>query len=286
MSAPGWFPDPAGTPGRFRYWDGQTWSQVTTDNPTGTPPPPTGAPGGPGGGPTGPGEPRRSRLLWPILGIVLVVAVIGAVVWGVSGLLRGGDNGGGRAGGGNQTQDVCPHDDTPLESRTPQPNDGRVHGGQLSYPKLGSPWSAPMPEDRIAFGRDAMRQEIVIEEDPTWLAGVFVADLVAGDGFFGPEQGADVVMNCITGTFYGDTDITRDDQRSEAITVDGHDAWIIETWLGFDIPGVEAKREYVIVLIVETEPGAAAVYFASIPENADQYIQPAQDLIGELQVRE
>ncbi|MGJ3508674.1 DUF2510 domain-containing protein [Enemella sp. A6] len=280
MSAPGWFPDPAGTPGRFRYWDGKTWSQVTTDNPAGTPPPP------PSGGAGGPGAPGgRSKLLWPILGVVVALALIASVVWVVGNLRGGGGDGPGTSGRKpSPSQDVCPQDDTPIESRTPQPNDGRVHGGRLSFPKQGPPWSAPKPDNRIAFGRDATHQDIVIEQDPTWVAGIFVADLVAGDGFFGPEQGAAVVLKCITGSFYGDTDISRDDQRSEAIKVDGHDAWVIETWLGFDVPGVEAKREYVIVVIVETEPGAAAVYFASIPENAEQYIKPAQDLIGQLKV--
>ena len=30
---PGWYPDPDGDPGRFRYWDGSRWSTATTDDP-------------------------------------------------------------------------------------------------------------------------------------------------------------------------------------------------------------------------------------------------------------
>ena len=33
MPAAGWYPDPAGVPGRYRYWDGSQWSTVTTDDP-------------------------------------------------------------------------------------------------------------------------------------------------------------------------------------------------------------------------------------------------------------
>ncbi|WP_148616206.1 DUF2510 domain-containing protein [Nocardioides rubriscoriae] len=33
MATPGWYPDPAGRPGAFRFWDGQTWGSDTTDNP-------------------------------------------------------------------------------------------------------------------------------------------------------------------------------------------------------------------------------------------------------------
>ncbi|WP_235734340.1 DUF2510 domain-containing protein [Nocardioides alcanivorans] len=38
MSSPGWYPDPSGQPNSFRFWDGQAWSQQTTDNPYSPPP--------------------------------------------------------------------------------------------------------------------------------------------------------------------------------------------------------------------------------------------------------
>ncbi|MCR1785018.1 DUF2510 domain-containing protein [Nocardioides carbamazepini] len=55
MTNAGWYPDPAGAPDTYRYWDGQAWSQMTTTQPSGgarpdgsaaTPPPaePTAAP--------------------------------------------------------------------------------------------------------------------------------------------------------------------------------------------------------------------------------------------------
>ncbi|WP_307833211.1 DUF2510 domain-containing protein, partial [Pimelobacter simplex] len=31
----GWYPDPAGAPDTYRYWDGQAWSQMTTTQPSG-----------------------------------------------------------------------------------------------------------------------------------------------------------------------------------------------------------------------------------------------------------
>lgn len=281
MSAPGWFPDPAGVPGRFRYWDGTTWSPTTTTDPSSVPP----GGGGPAGQPPGAPAPRRNTGLFVGVGIVVVV-LLGGLIFGLTRILDLGSDD--RRTDGplppSPTQAVCPQDETPITERPPQPGDGRVHGGQLSFPEQGAPWSEPYPDNRIAFGRDAWAQQVPIETDPDWVAGVFVADLVAGDGFFGPEQGAAVVLECITGEFYGDTEVTRNDERSEAITVDGHEAWIIETWLGFDIPNLEAKSEYVIVVIVETAPGAASVYFASVPENAPELIPTAQALVEQLQV--
>ncbi|WP_408897723.1 DUF2510 domain-containing protein [Nocardioides sp. R1-1] len=52
MTNAGWYPDPAGAPDTYRYWDGQAWSQMTTTQPsasagappTQVPPPATPAP--------------------------------------------------------------------------------------------------------------------------------------------------------------------------------------------------------------------------------------------------
>lgn len=38
MASPGWYPDPAGQPGAFRFWDGGAWSSELTDNPYAPPP--------------------------------------------------------------------------------------------------------------------------------------------------------------------------------------------------------------------------------------------------------
>ena len=38
MAIPGWYDDPAGAPGRFRYWDGMRWSSATSASPFGPPP--------------------------------------------------------------------------------------------------------------------------------------------------------------------------------------------------------------------------------------------------------
>ncbi|MCL2317083.1 MAG: DUF2510 domain-containing protein [Actinomycetia bacterium] len=37
MSPPGWYPDPGGAPGRFRYWDGHQWSPQTASAPGSVP---------------------------------------------------------------------------------------------------------------------------------------------------------------------------------------------------------------------------------------------------------
>ncbi len=287
MSMPGWYPDPGGASGTYRWWDGRTWSVQTTADPRSTPPPGAGGipaqPGSAAGGP--PDRPRRRGPAWGwilgLVGLVVVVALLGWFVLRPIATRAGGDD-----PGGTSTREVCPPSSEESPVLPDQGSDGRVHGGPLSYPMLGTPWSPPIPESRVAFGREVVRQQIQIEQDPDWLAGVFVGRLSAGDGFFTPEEGSKIVVECITGTFYGDAQVTRADTRNTAVTVDEHEAWLLETQLSFDIDGLEAKGEWLMVVIVAVGDGTAGLFFASVPDNAKQYIEPAKKAYAGLKVTE
>lgn len=287
MSTPGWYPDPGGAQGRFRWWDGGTWSAETTPDPRSAPPGAIFAGGAPGqsttGRPGAPGSARRTAWPW-VIGLVAFVVLLALVGWFVLRPLIVQAGGGGTDPGGTSTKEVCPEASSETPSLPAQQADGRVHGGPLSYPRLGDPWSAPLPEGQIPFGRDVARQQIQTESDPDWLAGVFVGRLMAGDGFFTPEEGSKIVVRCIMGTFYGNNAVTRDDQRNVATTVDGHDAWLLETQLSFDVPDLEAKGEWVLVVIVDVGDGSAGLFFASVPDNASQYVQPARQAYEKLMV--
>ena len=77
---PGWYPDPAGTPNRFRYWDGRAWSTDTTDNPAAAP---TGCrrsgrrgdAGGAGSPPPKQGRRRFGPLILALAALVVLVLV-------------------------------------------------------------------------------------------------------------------------------------------------------------------------------------------------------------------
>ena len=114
---------------------------------------------------------------------------------------------------------------------------------------------------------------------------MLVGELQAGDGFFTPEQGSQIVVKCILGAFYGNAQVNSDVKKNEATTIDGHEAWIVESQLSFDIPNLETKGELLIVVIVSA--GArSGLYYASIPDTSPELVQPARDLIGQLKVTE
>ena len=305
----GWYPDPGGGQGLFRYWDGKAWSAAVSPNPN-APPPPQGllgtgtAPqGGQQSGQTdqltyGPGrgsaytnyqelQKSKSPVGWWIAGAALVITII---VIGVLAIRAVGSGDSATRGPIAQpSQDVCPPQNTASpEAPVSHPADGRVHGGPVSYPRLGPPWSAPQSENRVPFGTDVQSQVVLDQlnydgQGANWIAQVLVAELQAGDGFFTPEQGSQIVVKCILGAFYGNNPVKSNVKVNEATTIDGHEAWLVESQLTFDIAGLETKGEYLIVAIVSAG-NRSGLYYATIPDTLRGLVEPARDALANLQV--
>jgi hypothetical protein len=313
---PGWYPDPGGGQGLFRYWDGKAWSAATSPNPS-APPPSQGLVGG--GTPQQGGQPygqsgaygqsahgqgdrsdayanyqelrkRKSPIGWWIAGAALLIVIIVVAVLAIRAVTGGdtGTTGGGPVG--QPSQDFCPPENTASpDAPVSHPADGRVHGGPVSYPMLGTPWGPPQgPPNPVPFGTDVQTQMVLDQlnydgQGTNWVASILVAELQAGDGFFTPEQGAQIVVKCILGAFYGNHPIESEVKVNEKATIGGHDAWLVESQLTFDIPRLEAKGEYLIVAVVSAG-NRSGLYYATIPDTLPELVQPARDTLKKLQV--
>ena len=108
-------------------------------------------------------EKKKSPVGWWIAGAALVIGIIIVAVIAIR-AVTGGDTG--TTGGpvAQPSQDACPAEVTPTaEPSANHPADGRVHGGPVSYPQLGSPWGAPQSENRVPFGSDVQTQMVPVE---------------------------------------------------------------------------------------------------------------------------
>ena len=100
---------------------------------------------------------------------------------------------------------------------------------------------------------------------------------------FHPEQGSQIVVKCILGAFYGNNPVNSDVKTNEKTTIDGHEAWLVESHLTFDIAGLKTKGELLIVAIVSAG-NRSGLYYASIPDTTPELVQPARHALEQLQV--
>ena len=176
----GWYPDPGGARGRYRYWNGTSWSVETTDDPRQLPP---ADPGGAGGR-----RPRRWGLIIGVLAVVVVIVVALSVVTSrglptaepplpTSTVVGGDDSADPRppprpqpprsASPSPSSAYAVPAGALPRRatrtSGCPIPVDDRVYGGNLSFARGTQLSRPPTPKPRISFGYDVAQQALTVE---------------------------------------------------------------------------------------------------------------------------
>ena len=296
MSQPGWYPDPAGTPNRFRYWDGRTWSHDTTDDPA------SATPAAPASG-TG-GRASRRRRLGPLILVVtalLVVVLVGFfVVRGLSGNRPIVDPGPLPSSTVSGWDDSRPTTDpetptptpsaslptpTPSQTRTPtprpspteqlracpqgqpavrqdHPSDGRVHGGGLSFPEVRGWQNSSGAEFSWAYDVGEQRKQA---ESPSWYANLAVGALFTLDGFEEPRRSAELVMQCVISSGLYPYFTGREAVWSKAVTVDGRPGWSIRAEIRVDDPELTTKGDTVEVTVVDTgAPESLAMFIGAV----------------------
>jgi hypothetical protein len=268
---PGWYPDPDGARGQVRWWNGVSWSDLTT-------------PAGPGvavqhapelapqrssassSGLIAPPEPppgeRRGGVRWVVgLAVVALVAVFGVA------LLLNRD----------ERADPPIADPPPASSEAPSrptfaPGTVRIIDDEagVSYPYLGDGWFEWNLTGQIETTNTAGQYFVTQEVTPdrtTFIAQRTSGALGEGYGWSGPaslESTLAAVADNVRGNYYpapNEREVLRDEGR----TVDGHDAWLYEFQLSWDVAGYEATGERAALLLVDVGRPAPALLYISIP---------------------
>ena len=242
--------------GRFRYWDGSTWSEETTTDPA-TPPPKAAAPVTTGG---------AKNLTWLIaLGVLLVITavVVALAVHGAGGL------GGGVHQAQEDTDSSTPTVPAWDETSTPTPPPPIQSGGQLvSCPitnaygntnqvngkltadtlqvdtidgwQLDSMWLAPI------YDLHAQTDDVY----PGWMSNIAVGLLSNSDGFTEIATSAEQLMECFASSgYYVDFTGRQDIIPGEQISVSGHAAWRIES--DIYVSGQQVQGDVCDIIVVD-----------------------------------
>jgi len=269
-SRPGWYPDPAGVPGRYRYWDGSRWTTAITSNPQ--QPAATGpealTPARSVAGGAAVRKPWRTHRLALIIAILaLVVAAVVEVAAYVGSYRQvmarpaptpttSGLAGSSPAPTVKPTQTPptrplvqCPKGN-PLQLAR-HPSDGRVHGGNLSFAEQPTFEPAAI-ETRFSFAYDVLQQTVTVSQDPPWIAQLAVGQLRRKDGFVNDARntGESLARCVISGKMYSPYLPTRNDLRSESLSINGRNGWLIESEITVDRPDLQVKGDHTIFIVV------------------------------------
>lgn len=278
---PGWYPDPAGHSGHYRYWDGAAWSQQTTTDPAATPPP------GGTGQPAPQGHQRNGRGLW--LAALAALLVSALLVWGLffrdQGFTPVAEDTNSSSPTGpvwNETDTPTP---TPSGSTEPAPSGGAIvdcptgggnlvpasggelHGGGLVVPQLAGWEDARAPLFTLPWTQDMQAQTKTIHSTglTSWFSVQAVGALPVAEGFSEPRSSASMMMSCFATSGYYSGFMGRKDISSKAVEVDGQPGWHLRTEVYVQLPDLpQVAGDVIDVVVVDTgDQTSLGVYVSS-----------------------
>ena len=287
MPSAGWYPDPDQTPGRYRYWDGSAWTDRTQDGLVGQE--------------QKPGVPRRRR--GPIVGLlvlVIVAAVITAlVVHSRRSAVADSDPPPSTASAWDDSSPLPTASPTPSVQPVPtghpeaceqydtsdtpaEPEDGRVHGGPLSFAELGGSWDKPVALNRFPFSKDSYVQTQDMHEELGWQASAEVG-VNTMDPFPGADRATAQLLQClVTSDFYTSVHVKVTENSSKPIRISGTKAVQRDALLRFHHPQLKTTGSVVRIIVVESDP--VSYYFDAVPMERTDLIKQLDQATASLRV--
>ncbi len=253
---PGWYPDPGGARGRFRWWDGRHWTRELTDS--------AQAPAPNRARPVRDGRPFSTAAAWTV-GIALVTVagvVLGLVVWL------------------DPVQSAGPA----AARATPRPSVTSVPGELDSDTRQATIGTATMalPDEPYRIRTDPMTADglfdsyflagAVVHNDyrdrRDWSALVGIAHVDSHASGADPESTATAVARGIADRFFAGQPTTISGLRVAEHSVDGCSGVLLTADVGYRIDGLASRSDRLSVMVVRLDDGTQVAAFSSVPTDA------------------
>ena len=117
----------------------------------------------------------------------------------------------------------------------------------------------------MSFAWDVTQQIKIVSQTPGWIAQLAVGQLRADDFGRMARTTAEKVAECtVTGDLYRTYSGANDDLRSEAITIDDRNGWLIESDIRVTQPGLKFAGDHVIIVVVRDGENWG-LFFGAVP---------------------
>lgn len=268
MASAGWYPDPAGTKGLYRYWDGSGWTNQTSSDPSAQVP-----------GPTKPAKGNGVVGVAIAGGVILVLLAL--VLWIVLGQARNPsqkflpvpedtNTSTPSISGWDETSSPTPPptiqvslEDCPIteDDSSTQQGFGVLRGGGLEVDTI-SGWRNQYMYLQWVSDLHSVADTV----RPGWISNVGVGQLNAEDGFSDLKTSALQTMQCFSSSGYYENFVERIDVVDTATTIDGHSAWRMTSEVRISSPAMpEIEGDMVDIIVVDIgDPNRLGVYISSV----------------------
>lgn len=282
---PGWYPDPAGAAGLYRWWDGGSWADVTSDSAQAPPPLRVETEVGAGAPPQRRTSPLRVVTVLT-LGFALFVSAsigLGLVIW--------------RDSSNTTTQRAL---GAPAGLPSGAETDPIGYLDERTRTATIGPASLTMPDDPYVLSPDPMAVRgaldllfwasapvhVRYDGKHDWSSGVLLGR-VAGPGNAGDLQTEGTRALHRLGQAIFDRHPTElKDMTSKQRMVDGQPAMLFSAQVHYSVNRLPSSYDTVTALLVRLDDGSLIMAASSVPNDADSDVaRQASDALRTLTVR-
>jgi hypothetical protein len=283
---PGWYPDPAGATGLYRWWDGSSWAEVTSDSAQAPPPIPVQTEAVNAGGPSRrPVSPLRVAAVLS-LGFALFVSAsigLGLVIWRDPSSTSAQRVAGGSAGlPSARGTDPIGY----LDERTRTATIGPASLTMPGDPYVLSPHPMAIRGVLDLLFWAAAPVHIHYDGKHDWSSGVLlgrVADQGSADDL---QTEGRLAVHRLSQAIFEQRPTELKGMTWQQRTVDGQPAMLFSAQVHYSVDQLPSRYDTVTALLVRLDDGSLIMAASSVPNDADSDIaRQARDALKTLTVR-